>query len=231
MTDENVTPEENEGPETDPALEQLKQSNESLLNKNRELLDELKQIKNTVNDLGGLDTVKEVVTKSQEQQRQEMEQENSLDQLKSHYQEEIEKANRKNQELINSMVDSTVEQQLKSAVSKAKGSYSLLEHKLKNQVEGVFEDGKVKLTVKDSNGMPLMVDGKEAGLTDLVEQFKANEEYSRAFDINQGITGSGTPPGPGAKLIEEPKSLDDLTELYKKNPARAMEAMKAKGLV
>ena len=229
MSDEdNITPEV--APvENTAALETLQQSNDSLLNKNSELLNELKQVKSSLAELGGLDQLKNLVTESQATTQAKLEEENNLDQLKEHFNTQIAQANNKNEELVNGIVQNQIDTHLRSAVTKAKGSYTLLEHQLKNQVSGEYENGKVKLTITDSNGMPMMTEGKDATLSDLVDSFRVNDDFARAFDATANITGSGTPVG-GQKVInKQPETLAEITELYKTNPAKAMEVMKAKG--
>lgn len=228
--EQNVTSTEETTVDNSGQLQQLQSSNDSLVSKNQELLNELKQLKATVNDMGGLDSLKQIVATNTQQKQEQLEKENSLDALKAHYDEQIGLANKKNDELTNSIVQNTIDAQLKSAVTKAKGSYTLLEHQLKTQVQGVYDNGQVKLSVNDKNGMPLMVDGKEATLTDLVNAYKTNEEFARAFDVSQGITGSGAPAGSQITSSKAPETLSEITELYKKNPGKALEIMKAKGL-
>jgi hypothetical protein len=212
-------------------LDQLKTSNESLLNKNQELLNELKQIKSQVNELGGLDTVKQAVKTQKQLEQEALEKESNVEQLKNHFNEQIRLANEKNETLVKGIVDTKVETLLKTAVTQAKGSYALLEPQLKKHIDASYEDGQVKVTVKDSAGMPMMIDGREASINDLIDYTRKQEEYSRAFDNTPAMSGSGAPVGSAKQLVEQPKSLDELTELYKKNPQRALEAMKARGIV
>jgi len=210
-------------------LEQLQTSNDSLLNKNSELLNELKQVKASLNELGGLDQLKELVRTTQANKQAKLEEDNSLEELKAHFDEQITAANTKNEQLVDGIVQNQIDTQLRSAVTKAKGSYTLLEHQLKNQVNGEYIDGKVKLTINDSNGMPMMTEGKDASLTDLVDTFKTNDDFARAFDATANISGSGTPVGGQKTINKQPETLAEITELYKTNPAKAMEVMKAKG--
>jgi len=210
-------------------LDQLKTSNESLLNKNSELLNELKQVKSSLADLGGLDELKNLVNTSKANTQAKLEEDNSVEELKEHFNSQIEAANNKNDQLTNGIVQNQIDTQLRSAVTKAKGSYTLLEHQLKNQVNGEYVDGKVKLTINDANGMPMMTEGKDASLGDLVNSFKVNDDFARAFDAVANISGSDTPVGGQKVMNKQPETLSEITELYKTNPAKAMEIMKAKG--
>ena len=216
-------------PEVD--VESLQASNEALKNKNVELLDELKQLRNSVKELGGIETIRTTLNELKSKQVEKYEQENSIEQLKQHYQDEIEKARKKNQELIDNIVQSNIDQQLRSAVTKNKGSYTLLEPQLRRHVKGEYVDGKVVVKVVDERGLPFMVEGKEAGISDLVAHFKTQEEFSRAFDVTPGITGSGAPATGGNPSNPVPTNLSELTALYQKNPARALEAMRSKGIL
>ena len=227
MSEENITPEETT--DNTVQLETLQQSNDSLLNKNSELLNELKQVKSSLAELGGLDTIKEIVTTTQAQKQAKFEEENNLEQLKEHFEQQIATEKNRNDELINSIVQNQIDAQLKSAVTKANGKYEVLEPHLKKQVKGEYIDGKVKMTITDSNGMPMMTEGKDASLNDLIGSFKNNETFARTFDAAANITGSGTPVGGQKSINKQPETLGEITELYKTNPAKAMEVMKAKG--
>ena len=228
MSEDNIT--EAAPVDNTAALETLQTSNDSLLNKNSELLNELKQVKSSLAELGGLDQIKTIVTETQANQQAKLEENNSIEELKEHFNAQIAQANNKNDELVNGIVQNQIDTHLRSAVTKAKGSYTLLEHQLKNQVSGEYENGKVKLTITDSNGMPMMTEGKDASLTDLVDSFKTNDDFARAFDAVANISGSGTPVGGQTTINKQPETLSEITELYKTNPAKAMEVMKAKGL-
>ena len=228
MTEENITDEPKMVSQEE--YNNLKSQYDALTASKSEILNDYKQFKTTIDELGGLDSIKSSIEQTKQQKEEQLQQENSLDALKSHYDEEITKANNKNEELKLSIVNSAIDTQLRSAVTKAKGSYTLLEHQLKSQVKGQYENGKVTITVNDENGMPLMVEGKEAGLTDLVNAYKAKDDFARAFDVSQGITGSGTPTGGKVTSTKQPETLAEITELYKTNPTKAMELMKAKGL-
>ena len=228
MSEDNITPEDKPVDNT-AQLETLQTSNDSLLNKNSELLNELKQVKSSLAELGGLEQLKELVSTSQANTQAKLEEENNLEQLKEHFNTQIAQANNKNDELVNGIVQNQIDTHLRSAVTKAKGSYTLLEHQLKNQVSGEYENGKVKLTITDSNGMPMMTEGKDASLTDLVDSFKTNDDFARAFDATANISGSNTPVGGQKTINKQPETLAEITELYKTNPAKAMEVMKAKG--
>lgn len=229
---ENNDNQESQAP-TQAQLDQLAQEKESLLNKNKELLGDissLKDLKRTIEELGGVETIKSVFDERKQAEQKHLEENNSVDQLKQHYTTEIEKERKEKEQLIQGIVDQRVETELKTAVSKEKGSYDLLEHKLRKHIQAEYVDGKVQMKVMDENGMPLLVDGKEAGLSDLVKNYKQNETFARAFDGTANIQGSGAPVGGTVGTKSSPESLQELTELYRKNPAQALEYMKAKGL-
>lgn len=212
---------------------QLSQEKESLLNKNKELLGDLsslKDLKRTIEELGGLDTIKNIFEERQSAERKKLEENNSVDQLKQHYTTELEKERKEKSQLIQGIIDQRVETELKSAVTKEKGSYDLLEHKLRKHIDAQYENGRVTLRVLDENGMPKLVDGKEAGLSDLVREYKENEVFARAFDGAANIQGSGAPVGGVVTQGSSPGSLQELTELYRKNPQQALSYMKAKGI-
>ena len=230
IEDNNVTPVTPDTTVTDT----LQVERDALYNKNQELLSDLsglKAFKRQIEELGGLDTINTLVEAQKASAQQKLEDTNSVDQLKEHFNTEIATEKNKNNTLIQSIVDAHIETQLRAAVTKSKGSYELLDAKLRTQVTGEFADGKVKLTVIDANGLPMLVDGNDGSLSDLVESYKTNETYARAFDAASDVTGSGAPVGGKVAVAAQAQTLEELTALYKKNPAAAMEAMKAKGFV
>lgn len=221
---------------TEPTVtpDALQTERDALYSKNQELLNDLaglKSFKRQIEEMGGLDTITSLVTANKDAAQEKLEANNDVEQLKNHFNSEIEAERTKNNNLVSSIVDNHIETQLRSAVTKSKGSYELLDAKLRTQVTGVFADGKVQLSIKDATGLPMLVNGADATLNDLVESYKTNDTYARAFDAVADVTGSGAPVGGKVAVAVEAQTLAELSALYRKNPGQALEAMKAKGIV
>lgn len=220
--------------QTAEQLQALAAEKEAILNKNKELLAELAELKplrKQLDELGGLDRIIQLENERKEQERKALEASGNVDSIKEHYanllKQEQERANTLTSQIVNSHIDT----QLRSAVSKEKGSYALLEHQLKQRVKGEYAEGKVKISVTASDGSPMLLsDGREATFADLVKEYKSNEEFSRAFEVPVASgSGAGVGNGRGVNFSEPGKmTLDEITQLHKTNPGAAAEALKAK---
>jgi hypothetical protein len=75
----------------------------------------------------------------------------------------------------------------------------------------------------DATGKPALRDGNPLGVEDLITEFKNNEVFSRAFEVNKERTGTGIQPGKVAtsSLPNNPFLTDDVdaqTALFRKDP-------------
>lgn len=211
-------------------LQALAAEKEAILSKNKELLAEmadLKALRKQLDELGGLDRVKQLEDERREQAQKALEASGNVDSIKEHYSNLLKQEQERASALTSQIVNSHIDTQLRSAVSKEKGSYALLEHQLKSRIKGEYVEGKVKVNILATDGSPMLLsDGREATFTDLVKEYKSAEEFSRAFEAPVS-SGSGATNGSGVNFSNPDKmTLDEITKLYQKNPGAAQEALK-----
>lgn len=204
------------------------------MNKRDELLEKSKTHKtfaDSVNSLGGLDSLREIV----ESQHKQAEDSNDVEKLKSHYAELLKAEQDRVAKLSNSFISEKTSSALTKAITAKGGNTKLLEPILKSRIQGEIEDGSVKIKVLDSTNSPMLVEGRDATIEDLVNEFAQSTDYKPAFDAAHK-TGSGAKAGSGkaaetfAVKVGEAGNLEKLTELYKKNPQRAKEMMREAGM-
>ena len=213
------------------ALEALTNEKETLTTNKQSVLEDLSKKKGQVQkfeELGDYDTLQALVQKSKDAKVKELEDSNNYDAAKEAWQNEMTTKDDIIANLNKDKVNSQLETQLRSEVTRANGSFALLEHQLRNRIDGVIKEGKVTITVNDVNGQPMFTEGKEATIKDLVSSFKENDDYAGAFTAATQISGSDTPVGGQTKVVKQPKTLAELTELAKsKGTAAALEVMNA----
>lgn len=228
MSEENT----NTNTEVEQQLQALASEKEAILNKNKELLAELAELKTVrkqLDEFGGLDRIKQLEEERKAQEQKALEASGNVDSVKEHYASLLKQEQERASALTNQIVNSHIDTQLRSAVTKEKGSYALLEHQLKSRVKGEYVDGKVKVSILADDGSPMLLsDGREATFGDLVKQYKEAEEFARAFEAPVS-SGSGAGVGGSANVnFSNPgkPTLAEISELYKKNPAKAQEMLK-----
>ena len=213
------------------ALKALTTEKETLNNNKQSVLEDLSKKKGQVQrfeELGDYDTLAALVQAQKATKVKELEDSNNYDAAKEAWQTEMSSKDQIIKDLNSDKVNSQLETQLRSEVTRANGSYTLLEHQLKHRIDGTIKEGKVSITVNDVNGQPMFTEGKEATIKDLVSSFKTNDDYAGAFTAATQISGSDTPVGGQTKMVKQPTSLAELTELAKtKGTAVALEAMNA----
>ena len=199
--------------------------------KNAELLSEmatLKDLKKGLDALGGLDTIKSIVESSAEFKEKAAKASNDVETVRNTLTAQVEAANKKAESFRNKIINSRAESQLRQAVTEAGGTWDLIEHKVKSRVKQVYNEDtdELKLEVLDEKGAPHFVNGKEAGLTDLIGEYKASDIFKRAFEINTQRSGTGVPPSAaGGKTSPNNPfvngNLDEQTKLFQQNPTQA----------
>ena len=214
-------------------METLTQERIALLSKRDELLDknnEHKQFADSVSSLGGLDTIRELVETSHKQ----AEESNDVDKLKSHYAELLKAEQDKSNRLSSSYISEKTSSALTKAITDKGGNAKLLEPILRSRIQGEIQDGTVKIKVLDGTNSPMLVEGRDATIEDLVNEFSQNQDYKPAFDAI-AKSGSGAKAGHGKAAetftvkVGEAGNLEKMSELYKKSPQRARELMREAG--
>lgn len=236
-SNENVS---TETENTEAPVDDTQAELEKLRAKNQELLSELGEKRSTLRsyqNLGDPDTLAEQLKTVNKVSKEKEKTDNTLDQVKSEYQKQLEEKDNQLNNLKSSIVQQRVENELDAAIREAKGYPELLKPIMKSRVQGQLdENGDVQISVLNSKGHPMLVgNGSDAGIQDLVEEYKNSETYSRAFQ-GSGRTGTGTRQNKGGTTEGNPfdRNSDsyNVTEgmkLYKENPEKAKQLMKEAG--
>lgn len=160
-------------------LETLKKTNTDFFNE----VKEYKTLKQELNELGGLDAIREKIKESSQEVQITKKQENEL----SFYKEQLEKQQSELDRFKSEVRNEKLENILRGACDKAKAKYELLKHVLK---ERISVDDKLSIEVKDANFDPLLVEGRVGTLDDLIESFREDSTFGVAFE-KPVTTGSG----------------------------------------
>ena len=206
----------------------------ALTAKNQELLTEVKTIKSSLSELGGLDAIKALVSESASQkaarEQAELEQaraNGNVKDIETRYATQLQEKDQELSGLKTSIVEKEVKNVLTSAIVGAKGS-DLLEPFMRSRVKGQFGTSGIEIEVLNDDGTPMLTSkGTKATVADLVEEFKGKEKYQTLFS-GSGKSGSGSDHSVNVDDTKNPfdkKSPDfNLTEamkFYKENPDKA----------
>ena len=216
---------------------------EALKAKNNELLSELsglKEVKKSIDTLGGLDTIKSIVESSEEHKRQVAAKSTDLETVRTQLTGQIEAERKKAEALKNRVATTKLNEKLRAVVTEQGGVWEVLEPHLKKRVKYSYDEetDDIKIDVLDTKGENLIINGAPGELGHLVGEFKQSETFKRTFEINTPRTGTGTPPPNNVKSSASSKnpflngSLDEQTKLWQTNNplARRLQA-EAKGQV
>lgn len=180
-----------------------------LVDKNKELLAEVKRLKGVEQLLKGLDTTQ----LTPEKIAAALKEHESKDQLEAQIQQRIEAAvaenSRKHQDRITAS-ESTVtkmktaleshllDNQLTAAIAEEKGNSLFLAPVLRGRLKVVEKDGTYDVRVLNEKGeIDLDAEGKPVSVKALVQAVKKDEKFASVFTAPAG-TGTGTTPGAGA---------------------------------
>lgn len=224
-----------EDPEVLTVIQSKIDSSVSSLNtKNQETLDELKKLRNTLNEFGGLEKIKTIIsetaTEKAAREKAEMDKartEGNVKEIETRYAEQLQQKDTELNTLKSSVIEKEVKNVLVSSLNKAKGS-DLLEPFIKQRVKGSFGPNGIEIEVLNENGTPMLTNkGTKATVDDLVEEFKSNQRYQTLFS-GSGKSGSGTDASAGVDETFNPFDKTDkrfnLTkamQFYKENPDKA----------
>ena len=207
MSEENTNVESGQEGNTDANAEQLadlQRQVEAVNNKNQELLGKLSnasKITEQLNELGGLDRIREVVqSKSSEQNNSQ-----SVIEQKDKYIKELEE---RVSGFTQSQVNSKVDDHIRSALAEQglDNRFDLLAPHFKSRVKGELVEGQVRINVlQDDGSTPYLKDGRDASVKDLVEDFSKRESFADLF--SRKVTGTGKPAN-SSNTVEhtDPKS-------------------------
>lgn len=230
MTNEN---ESNEDITPNPELADLQAQLTSLQNKQSEILNEqvrLKQIAREVDSLGGLDTIKGMVETAPIVTK---ETESVIKQKDDHIHTLEDRLNAFEQRIM----DKEFSTQLRDSLSKAgvdgrslDNITSVIKPHIKTRVNASMVDGNTQLNIVGRDNNPMLVDGRDAELGDLVKELATDPVFEDFFKKN--FKGSGAQPGSATQtttnnpFLKETEDVVKQRELYMSNPDKAARLAK-----
>lgn len=208
--------------------------NKGLVSKRDELLGTISDHRKTLQDLGGLDTIKASLSELIELKKAAP----ANKDITKTYQEQLEALQLQLKTQKETAATSKVGEVLTSAVKEADGDVDLLMPFIKSRVKHVIaDDGTVSIEVLNASGAPMLnSDGKDASVKDLVAEFKGHEKYGRLFGAaNIGGSGGrggskGLPANPFAKNTPD-YNVTKQAEMYRSNKELAITMAAAAGVV
>lgn len=194
----------------------LRLKKDELLSKNVQLTNQLKDYA----ALGDIETVKGLLAKVKtEDTPSNVQPDVKLNAQIEHLQKELDAERTLRTKREGAMVSAYANSQITSAIAKHKGVPELLSHLIAGRVQSEMDtEGKIVLTVNNEDGSPMFKNGKPASVEDLVQEFKANKTYGRAFDAEVAAQGSGARQQFGGRgVVTDPSDPNfNLTELMRK---------------
>lgn len=230
---------------TDPAVqERLKafaeKSKEPVLSKNKEVLGKFSELQAQIKDLGGLDALKTLA-----QQAADARAAAEAAALKSNDVEAVRKASQaeieKRDQRIAAMEQRELSAKTTSAVSKAiaaaDGVAELLEPHVRARIKSTLDvDGKVSITVLNTDGTEMLNGVNKATVKDLIAELKANPTYQPAFKTTtqNGSGAKGGAPGDTSGMVNPflpaTRNFTKQNEIARTNPALAKALAAAAGI-
>ena len=201
----------------------LRTKKDELLSKNAQLTSQLKAFEG----LGSAEDIRKAMEFYVNSQKDDKNKQDVAPQVDTklvaqleHLQKELEHERGVRTKREQAMVTSFTDAEITAAIARNKGIPELLKHVVQSRVEATLQDdGKISLTIKQSDGSPMFKNGKEASLDDLLNEIKANAVYGRAFDAD-AVQGSGTRPNQSGKKPNVVSDMNDanfnLSEMMKK---------------
>ena len=161
----------------------MKMQNQDLLRD----LNKLKELRNAVNELGGIDALKELVNQTKQVKEEVADKTNDL----SFYKTELQKTQQDLQSFKQGLRDEKLNNILQSELTKQGGKFELLESVVKSRLEITGDHNQLGFTIRDKQGNPMLTeDGNQASIEDLLTELKNDPVYGCAFE-RPTITGSG----------------------------------------
>jgi hypothetical protein len=209
----------------------------SLKNKNTELLSDLaklKQYRNSIDELGGLDHIREIIKSKKEKQEKALEESGDLVAIKRQYQDEIASLQAKVEKFNNEKLQSRIDEKLRGVVESSGGAWELVSPVMKKFIKTEVYDDDIVYQVLDDSGHSLIKEGRDAKIEDLVDKLRNDPLYGRAFERSSTKTGSGAI---GSKRkpesnpwLKESLDLANQTKIWLDNPERARRMMAEAGV-
>jgi hypothetical protein len=178
--------------QTDEGKNWLETQKSGLINKNTELLGEIKKIK------GETDTFRQAAERAQQEAADKIRKEeeirlkasNDWDALKSHYEKQVADLTNNLQGVKQNLAKKEQDRVIAEVASREATVPKALQAILKERTVAEIKEDHIQLRVLDEDGQDLYVAGKAATVNDLVESLRMNPEYQPLFK-GTGATGSG----------------------------------------
>lgn len=153
------------------------------------------------------------------------EKDGTVETVKTHFTGLLSAKEKELNDLRMSILNEKVTNKLITAIREGDAVPELLEPHLRGRIKADMVEGKLKVSILTANGMPMVVDGKDASLKDLLAEFKANPTFQPAFKApaaggsgsreTQGLSGSN----PWAKATF---NVTEQMKLYRTDKAAAI---------
>lgn len=210
---------------------------EALKKKNKELLDDLaplKALKKTLDELGGVDAIKSAIEESSELKTKLTEKSTDVDTVRNQLTGKLTAAEKKAEALKSRIANTKVESKLKELAKEHGATWEFIEGRVKSRVKYEYNDETDALTLKvlGADGQPLMKDGKEAELSSIFDELKADDVFKKAFEVNTARSGTGSAPSGNASKggsKDNPfvgGTIDEQTKLFRERPDYARRLQK-----
>lgn len=204
-----------------------------LKTKRDELLGNQAALNKRFEQYGGLDGMEALAKQAAdaEQARKKAEQEvleksGNVEDVKKHYSGQLSAAQQELADLKAAILNEKVSAKINAEIREAKGVPELLESHVRSRVRSEMVDGKLKITVLNASGGPMLKDdGKEASVKDLISELRTNAIYQRAFEAPTA-GGTGGKESSGASVAANPwnpvtKNVTEQMKLYHQDKAAA----------
>lgn len=204
-------------------------------NKSKELLTEHAELKKALNELGGLDTfkqLKDAADATEKAKQDAIMKGNDAEAIRLEAKNQLESKDKELESIRQLMINDKVTAQLTKEIAAAHGDTSLLEPHALRRIKAELINGSIVMKVLDTEGNIMTTKGmKEAGLKELVEDLKIT--YPRAFDANN-VSGSGaknnTATGTENPWNPATRDLVRQNQIARENPVMAKQMAAAYGL-
>lgn len=231
-TDTSQQPAPSQQEDLSAKLADLQRQVDATNSKNQELLGKLstlKQVQEQVDQFGGLDKVKEL----HEKHKGSEESTQSVIQQKDKYIQDLEG---KLQMFQSTQVEAKVDSHIKDALKEygLDEEFEILAPHLKSRVKGELVEGQVRIGIlSDDKKSPLLKDGRDASVKDLVEEYSQRGPFAKLF--GKKVSGTGKVPNASSSndytdpksnpFTREGKNVAKQVELFKTDPKKAERLM------
>lgn len=222
----------------------LEAVNKGLVTTKQNLLTEKGQLRKTLDELGGEETVKQKLTRlaeleamSDQDKEAAAKANRDVEAVRSEFSMKLGDKDKELNDLKSAIAKGKVTDLIKSAFNDAEDIDLIMpfvEKRIKHVVDGT---GSVKVNVVKDDGTPMFgKNADEATLSDLAEEMRNSEKYARLFKAVNN-SGSGAGPGKGPSATNNPFmknspawNVTEQARLYRANPQLAISLASAAGI-